>query len=666
MKKNCIKPFYARSFAAWALVLLFLITIPLYSQNITGGHRSGITALIHKGDEVISAGEDGFIVIWNIDRRAAIERFQLTTYRIDALVSHPLKDEICIVETGGIRNYRISAWNYKKREKLFTIHSDTPVTYINYSGSGNFLITAGFNGSPLVLLDSVTGEVLQEPEIPEGVLAFAATGTAERNMLLYQSEQKDEHFFEGQILYLDIETGSVTNRLQAPGYLNNIITFGNNRFLAGVNSAGLHLVDAVTGEVFDINENIERNALLYPSEYEFYCLSQRGGRAVLYDFSVSRNGQLVISKETPLPLASGGPVEGPVGLFAFNNSCVFASARGNLLLLDRQNSIIQLEHGSQTRITEISSGKTNVAFLTENNDLFFIPLDYRLLKNDDTLSFANKQGYSRITFSPESHGDPGKDNFILWQSLNTRLAPQLVNRSGQADSLNFMINRFPLRSVSALNNNILVLDSSGNLSVWSYNDLSAGTVFTFSSAGSINASFISNELLILCRSVINNNSPFLSVNFRTGETVPIPYSAQAGLLVNAGKSGSIYAVTAELTRDGMKTSVVDISAAAAPEKIYEYRGEAVYFSLAESNNLLAVACESEGAVLFNGGKTYFERTNGLPVKLLGCDDFFISLDSEGNIVWYDNKNAKILAVFSIYEDRWKLKNGEEISGKLSN
>jgi len=48
---------------------------------------------------------------------------------------------------------------------------------------------------------------------------------------------------------------------------------------------------------------------------------------------------------------------------------------------------------------------------------------------------------------------------------------------------------------------------------------------------------------------------------------------------------------------------------------------------------------------------------------LGCKDFFLSLDSEGNISWH-NTNGKLLAVFRVYKDRWVLEKGLETLGGM--
>jgi hypothetical protein len=274
-----------------------------------------------------------------------------------------------------------------------------------------------------------------------------------------------------------------------------------------------------------------------------------------------------------------------------------------------------------------------------------------------------KQGFSRITpllFENE-------DRFILWQSENNRNTPQIVNSNYQVDvqTFNFLPGRFPLRSISCLNNMLLLLDSSGNLSIYNLANLSARAEFTFTSAGSNDASFISNDYIIISRSMVNNNSPFISVNSRTGETVPVSYNAQAGLLLYTGKSGNVYAEAAE--RDGNRfiTTVLNLTSSSSPVRVFEYKGESSHLSIAESSGTLAVTCGSEGAFLVSDKMIYFERTGGLPVKLLAFNNFFISLDSEGNIAWHDNRSGKLLAVLSIYADKWVLRANEEISGKIS-
>jgi len=674
MKNIILKVFYLFLF----IIFLFIFSAASLSAADTAGHRGNITALIHKGNTVISAGDDGFIVIWNAAQRTASSRFQLSTDRIQSLVSHPQKDEICIIESGGLNNYRISAWNYTLKRKLFSVFSSQPVGFINYSGSGNFIIVSGLNGEALSLLDSQAGNIVSIAEIPQGSVTFAMTGRAERNILIYQSEH-DEYpqrgGYSGQILYYDINSHEVTGRFQAPGNLSNMVIFGNNRFLAGVNSDGLMLVDAASGETFDTIANMERNAILCPLDDGFYILRRRGTDAMILNrYTVDRNARLVSREQQSLTLDS----DTSISAIAHNGSLVFGSSQGNILFLNSQR-LIAAEHHFQTRITEIAAGEQNIALLTENGELCFIPLDYRLIQRSANFTMTQKNGCTRITPVTVS----GEERFIVWQTDDTRNVPQLlgINQlTSQNDLFNegelaFLNGRFPLLSISVLNNRLLTLDSGGNIAIRSVESLSSPNAsradFTFSFVGAIDSALLNNEYFIVSRGVINNNSPFVFVNIRTSETVSVSYPAQAGLTVFSGSPENVYAEAVERDNSGLKTTVISLppvssvrARSGSAVRIFEYRGEAPHLSIAESGGNIAVACGSEGAMIFANNNTIaLERTNGLPVKLLGNANLFISLDSEGNIAWHDNKTGRILAIFSLTGNRWTLQSGgREITG----
>ncbi|MDR0442564.1 MAG: hypothetical protein LBH44_04060, partial [Treponema sp.] len=276
-------------------IAFFLLLCPFVfppALETAGGHRGAITALIRSDDKIISAGEDGFIVIWDTQKRAASERFQLTPYGIKSLIKHPTRDEICIIESGGMDYSILSVWNYSSRKRLFSLQSGEEITFVNYSAGGSFIITANLDGSYLTLLNSQTGEVTSSPELTEPAL-FAMTGRAERNMLVYQSKYIRSFAsgeYEGMIAYLDLNSASVTGEFNAPGGLASPIVFGNNRFLAGINREGLLLVDAASGTVLDKMKNISQDAILCPADTGFYCVTQEKDGWLFLQLAVDQRG----------------------------------------------------------------------------------------------------------------------------------------------------------------------------------------------------------------------------------------------------------------------------------------------------------------------------------------------------------------------------------------
>jgi len=642
------------------LLFLFFASFPLFCFDTAGGHKGKVTALIHNKDTVISAGEDGFIVIWSVSQRAAMEKFQLTSNGIKSMVKHPLKDEICIIESGDMGNNRISAWDYKEKEKLFSIQSGEPAAFINYSANGNYIITAGFDGSHFTLLDSSNGKILSFVDIPSGTVTFGITGKTEQNILLYQGENED---YEGQILYLDLKSLSVTGRFRAPSNLSTPIVFGNNRFLAGINSNGLLITDAASGILLDNIQDIERSALLYPVNDGFFCLSRENN--ILNRFTVDRRG--IISSRQKLPIVPGN--EETISAFAINGTAVFAGEGGNLfmagLTAEQHSRLFQMAQNFQTQITEIAANNTSIAFLTEDGGLCFLPLDFKLIKDNNKLSAEKTRNLTRITaIAPFSDKENQADPYILWQTDNVKTTPEIIYSDLKTDelSLQFMVGRYPIRSITSRNGNILVLDSSGLLSVYNLKNISAKAAYTFSSVGVNDAGFVNENYLLLCRSAVSGNSPFLFINYNTGETVPVSFTAQAGILTYTGNSGKTYAAAVIKGADGVRTVIHTLSAnRTINEKIFEYSGEAANLLIAESTGITAIAAGGDGAKISAGKEINFERTQGLPVKLLGCTNFFLSLDSEGNIAWH-NINGKLLAVFRVYKDRWVLETENETLG----
>ncbi|MCL2180268.1 MAG: hypothetical protein FWB83_03985 [Treponema sp.] len=631
------------------ILLLFFSAAQVFSNN-TGGHRGSVTGIFHRGNAVYSSAEDGFLVTWDANQRTSVDRFQLTTYKIQSMVVHPVNNEICIIESGD-SYYKISVWNYAEKRRLFSVFSSSPVTYINYSAGGSYIIAANFNGETLVLLDSVTGNIYSTPAIPRGSVSFAVTGRAERNMLIYQAEHENydnRSALAGKILYLDLVSLSVTGSFEAPGFMSGIIAFGNNRFLAGISAEGLLLVDAASGDLLDSRSDTARDILLNPDNDGFFVLEQRGNQASIYRYGVDRDAKLLQRRHEQIQLSQTGRVS----VFLNSDSFYFGSVEGGIFRLGQQNRVMPFTFNYQLRIKDIAAGESHIAVINENGELFHLPLDYRNINNSTSLSFLNKNSYNRIS----SFSFLGQDYFILWQAANVNPAPQLVDSLSNEINLDILSGRFPLRAIAASSNRLLTLDSRGSLTVRNLDVIlnsspAAGTDYNFSFTGAINAVFINNDNIALSCSVISNNSPFISLNIRTGETISYFHPVQAGLSVYPGVSG-LFAAAAERTTGGMNTLFINLNNSS---RIFVYHSEAHFYSLAQSSGNIAISCDSEGA--FITSSTPFERTSGLPVRILGNDDFFISLDSEGSITWHDNTTGAVLAAFSHYGNRWIFTSG---------
>jgi hypothetical protein len=481
------------------------------------------------------------------------------------------------------------------------------------------------------------------------MVSFAATGRSERNMMVY--------FSGGGLSYWDLESGTETGGFAVPPRLTSPLMFGNNRFFAGLDSGGLVVIDAVSGDVLARDSAIGPDALLCAGSgaaAEFICLAGTADARELYRFAVNDSRRLVRKSRHLLPpeLTAG------TAAVLTGEGLALGSASGGLWL-ENQGGAARLTVKNQDPVIEAAVSGSRLAFITEGNLLGFLPLDYFRLENGEVLPLESCGGYTRILPFADSTG--AGDQFLFWQTDTTRLPPLIRSAEGAASAftLQGLPFRFPLRAAAAFGEKLLFLDSAGNVPVVSANTAAKTSRldFSFSSVGSLDADFINGDHIILGRSGISGNSSFLKINLRTGETVPLLYPSSAGVRVYRGASGAVYAATVDEEEGSFRTSIVrlDTENPAQSIRLVEYQGEDTLFSLAEVSRNLASTLGEEGAALFSPqGMVNFERSPGLPLRLAGGGRFFIVIDGDGNICWHDPVSGKLLALFRLYDQEWIL------------
>jgi WD40 repeat protein len=596
---------------------------------------------------ILSAGADGFLGIWDLSHNTALERFQVSSSAIHAMVLRPLKTQIALIESDTLGQYRISAWDYETRQKLFTRSFEDPISYITYAAGGNFLILGGTRRNGVIFVHPETGELLRSaPDIP-GTVSFAATGRSERTMISYVPT--------GVLSYWDLESGKEIRHFIVPPEIRSPILFGTNRFLGGIDQGGLVILDAVSGTEIVRDRFISQGTLvpIDPDLSEFVCASGGGGISTLYHFSLSASGKLetknrrVVSQRIA-PITSAAITQDAMALGTSNGSLwIFHQ--------DGKTDLMAVKH--QSGIAELAASGTVLA-IRSGASIGFIPLDYTQL-TDNTLIHFTSSVYSHIT--AEVAESPG-GTFLLWQENNPSLYPVIkqVRFNGGVIStsdtiLDKLSTRVPLRSTAILGDQAIFLNAVGNITVLS--TISGEVVFSFSAIGALDATFLDAGNILIGRSAISGNTPFLIVNTLTGETVPLVSSRGIGIRVYRGSSGSVYGAVIDQESGTMKTVLLRINTAhpALSERLDEYPGEDTSFGIAETGGFPGSTLGGESANRYTpAGMIPFERSPGFPLDLIDGGRFFIVLDGEGNIAWHDPLSGKRLALFHLYEDEWIL------------
>jgi hypothetical protein len=586
------------------------------------------------------------------------------------MAGRPERDEVCFIESDGMGLYRVSAWNYTERRNIFTLRLGDPLGYITYSAGGNFIIAARTGRTGLVFIDSATGGVLQSPPSPATAVSLAVTGRSERTMLTY--------CVSGELSYWDLASGSETNHFSVPPNLRSPALFSNNRYLAGVNAEGLAVINAVSGELVAQEGLIPDGSLLCSAGDELFCLTQKEGSGELYRYTIDRAGRLVTLGHVPVS-GMGKDIRFTAIAAGAAGTIAAGTNAGSLALAGMNGRLYSLTTKEQTGITEAAVSRPAIAFLAENGTIGFIPLDYNQLSTRRTIRIEqNRETYNRIT--PFVEKDVPDGQFVFWHDSNIRTQPVIWSSStgSEKQPLGDITFRSPIRSADSAGGKILFLDSTGNLTVVSPLDAGRSRPFTFFSVGLMDAAFVDNSRIIIGRSAVSGNTPFMIININTGETVPLPYPSQAGVLLHRGASGGIYAAAVSPRSsvgeaDGTRTLILQLNPAhiADSATLVDFRGEDTQFSLAESPGgtagSLAATIGDEGAAIYSAaGIQKLDRTSGLPLKLLDGGSFLISLDGDGSICWHDSHNGKLLAIFRLHPGGWTLQTEQRtFSGGLS-
>jgi hypothetical protein len=588
------------------------------------------------------------------------ERFQISPYTIKAMVLRPGKSQIAIIESDGLSLNRVAAWDYETKKNIFTLRFSDSISYINYSASGGFLIAVRSGRSGIVFINAETGELLESPADFSGSAALAATGRTERIMICY--------FSSGTLSYWNLETGAEIERFDVAPSIQNPVLFGNSRFLGGFDSQGLLILDAVTGQLLARNNTIGQG-FVFPDNTEpsrFYCVASAGAAHTVYRMEITLSGRLntVSQRALPQSIVPNSAVSA--------ESNVFLGTVEGLLCLLSGNGVRTLNTGNADFIIDAAASQAALGFISEKGALGFLPLDYALLENGNTIVLENVStpagtAYTGIVSDQSlvtARNPRETGRFLLWQSGASRSIPlvkALFGRPVDSDTSQFFLdslpNRFPFRSAAMFGNNALLLDSSGSALI--VDTESRRPTFSYTAAGSVDAEFVNQNTIIFGRTAAAGAAPFITVNTSTGETVPLAYPAMVGIRLYRTSGGLIYAASINQAGGNIQTSIIrlDTSNPAFSEKLVEYNGEDPVFTMAVSGRILAATLGSAEAAIYRDGtarQVFMERSMGLPVKIISAGSRFITLDGEGGVTWHDNQTGKLLAVFRLYPDSWVL------------
>ena len=637
---------------------------------VAPAHVGAVTCVtVDETGLILSAGEDGFLVIWDGAAMAAQERFQLGQCPVEKIAARPGRNEVAVYEDDGIDFHRVSVWNYVEKERRFTLPVTNPVLYCGYTARGTYLVL-GFSGG-VALFDGETGEQRGE-RLGTHPVTLAVSSRTERTLQTYSPS--------GILDYWDLDSFTLSLSLSVPANLQTPLVFGRYRFLAGQDSGRLFVVDAVSGRTFFETEAVPGSVLCRANDEDasFFRVSPvRGGDvqagAVRREYFTVSPGGAVQRGETVVSLNAGFSAAADAG---HAKNFLYGSDDGRLALaVEGRDSADFFRFENQRALLDAAIDEDGVMALIDGNDCgAFIPADFAGIAALDSITLFSANSANRVTA-----GD--RNTFLFWRYGNEaaftglgHIFPFVKKYDGTpktADEYVIADSGLPLKSAALAGGSVLFTDVSGGISVFSLED--SRRVFSYTSPLSLDAIFHGGRGILVARNAEAGRiaAPFLIIDTVSGETLPLAYPALAAFMLYKNRQGSVYCAVLKTSGRDIKTEVIRLNTQnpEASVTIFEYPGEDSDFSFIEYGassgggefveSFASTIGGGNAVIVSNGGAAAGEKREvgrgpEFPKKLLPWNGGFAALGQDGTVSWYDGVSGKLLAMLCLYETEWLL------------
>ena len=590
-------------------------------------HTGPVTAIsaVSGTDIFYSAGTDGFV------SRFGPEGFegtwQVSELPVIRIASDPTGTRIATYESDGFSIHRVSVWDWSGKKRLFAKRFRDSVTTVSWSAQGTYLLVGHSSLEGITVFDGRTGSVKPVFSQSPGIVSLAVTGNTETSVITFGPS--------GVIRYTDLRNGNERASYQGEPDLVSPVLLNNNLVIAGTYDTTLYTVDATSGKLLYSYDVLAPVLATHPSDREPVWFENTGDGPVLAQGT---------SSVIPVPSVSS-PIKAAAAL---ENSIVFGTENGALYAIDRRitpDTPVQTQPLAALDIHRIDS------IATDGNRLYILS-DGSVFESSDPDTpprhlFSGMATSNRITLADEG--------LLFWSSKT----PASVIHTGfdGEDRTQLYEARDGITSLSLYGNLVSCIEGGSAAVVFDLDGQAAP--FRYSGAGLQDAVLVNSERLIVSKSS-TRLSPhvLLSINTRTGETVPVPLGGNLvyGLTRSPSEQGLLHAfrITGDTTA---KTELLSIrydprnSTDTDVRVLARYGDEDTEAQLsADAGQILTTLGKTSlvEMIIRNGRQTALDRSYSLPSKPLYMNRYLLSLNRDGSLTWYlrSKKDTLSTAYFS--------------------
>lgn len=642
-------------------VFVYMLTMILASKIFSQGY---VSTQLHEGkitcvesfetstnfdNNFYSAGNDGFLVKWSSDGMG--EHYQVSALNIQKIARNPVTGDVAVYETDGISTHRVSVIDSKTYAKRFSKRFNDSIASLSFSAKGNFLIVGTNAVNGCYILNSKTGATTKKIADVSGIVTMAVTGSSEKRAVLYSRS--------GYLIYYNLQSHKVEKKFSTISSLQQPLIFGNgkfkNRLFAGITDNQLYIVDATSGKT--LASYPANNSLIFASEYDqgekqgLYFISESGRTFTLKHIDSDMLEKLLSGEQVPSPLI----VKNFTGLrsrdsftCAAKNSgtIMLGTASGNIYTMtdipeSEMYSLFSITENMYQKIFDIDSSSSDFYLLTSNS-IYKTSYDTKIMNRIG----ANPNHTNLIVYN---------DKLLLW-SKNSAKNVQMFSLDGTETMTNLFTPASQIRALRVSDGKIVYVSGTGSVCVYDFT--TAKNTEVYSGTSIQDAVLIDDRTLYVAKTGTGKgDSPLISVNIQTGETVPLKFKGEVafslsydsarensnayGVLISSVDGVNKTEVFSYSPRNSMQTSLFSLQA--EDSNAFTVIKHPVIYTNIGNNNVRSCNVTTRKT-------TVYRRSASMPLKAAASGNKVAVLNRNGSISWYNQGSPAILADWYLTTD----------------
>jgi hypothetical protein len=636
----------------YTLTLMLFFAVSLSGTTkfvINNGHFSPIISIQYDvgRDLIFSAEEKGAISIWNKSTETLRNHFQLTSNIIDRILVSPTEDNIAVLSHDS-EKYYLSVWNWNTERQVFPIRmiEEQPL-FLEYSASGRYLFYGNVKNPSLTFLNARNGVQLNYMNQLPSIYDFGYLGSTEKNLMTYSSS--------GAIKFYDFRTSEEKKNVETISGLKNLqVIQSNNAYLSAYSGHKVYLIERLTGRATDTMEFNELKNFYQNSENGHALTVERVNRNyVLKKWSTDNDKFTVMEKPVFIPAT----VE-ISSLAEADGMTLAGDTKGTLYKVNWSTASLDLFSSDNTKNIHDISISGNSLTLSGENGLLTIEAPFF----NNSLSVTTSPAFTQ-------HQNPlqgktglleiGDNKLLLWNTDVEKGSISIFNTRSNTTEFKYSNFTSPIQDIRYEEGKIITLEKNGTIKI--INIENSQEVFSYSAIGLQNISMVDEETLFAGRSSTSGQSPAVTININTRETLIV--NDDRFLIFDSmavRKNHQFY--TLGLLNDNNKIKTIlkshDYENLSDMETLVIYNGEDINAQVLidPSNSSTIYAKLGTSGIYKITGRNVTKYTNNKPVdKIYLSGSILYSLNQDNSITLFKASTGQILYTIYIFkDDKWAL------------